>query len=186
MKSVHFTSRRKHIIRNNDVISHLESSFSFSKQFTLLFGSPKNSVKLWGSYKSIFYRWRNWGQNVNAVSLFPYIEIKNVKSLSRVRLCDSMDCSPPGSSVHGIFQARVLEWVAISFSRGSSWTKDQTQIPCILGRRFYHLSLQGSPVCIGTAPIYISIHSVQWFPFPHTLTSIYFVSYNLTKFIYEF
>ena len=35
-------------------------------------------------------------------------------------LCDPMDCSPPGSSVHGIFQARVLEWVAISFSRRSS------------------------------------------------------------------
>ena len=35
-------------------------------------------------------------------------------------LCDPMDCSPPGSSVHGIFQARILEWVAISFSRGSS------------------------------------------------------------------
>jgi len=39
------------------------------------------------------------------------------KSLSRVRLCDPMDCSPPGSSVHGIFQAWILEWVAVSFSR---------------------------------------------------------------------
>ena len=35
-------------------------------------------------------------------------------------LCDPLDCSPPGSSVHGILQARILEWVAISFSRGSS------------------------------------------------------------------
>ena len=43
-----------------------------------------------------------------------------VKSLSRVRLCDPMDCSLPGFSDHGIFQARVLEWVAISFSRGFS------------------------------------------------------------------
>ena len=42
------------------------------------------------------------------------------KPLSRVQLCGPMDCSPPGSSIHGIFQARVLEWVAISFSRGSS------------------------------------------------------------------
>ena len=40
-----------------------------------------------------------------------------VLSLSVVSLCDSMDCSPLGSSVHGIFQARILEWVAISFSR---------------------------------------------------------------------
>ena len=41
----------------------------------------------------------------------------NVELFSHVRLCDPMDCSLPGSSVHGIFQARVLEWVAISFSR---------------------------------------------------------------------
>ena len=43
-------------------------------------------------------------------------------------LCDSMDCSPTGSSVHGILQARILEWVAISYSRGSSWPKDQTWV----------------------------------------------------------
>ena len=47
-------------------------------------------------------------------------ERKKVKSLSRVRLCDPMDCSLPGFSVHGIFQARVLEWVAISFSRDAT------------------------------------------------------------------
>ena len=51
-------------------------------------------------------------------------------------LCDPMDCSLPGSSVHGIFQARVLEWVAISFSRGSSWPRDWTWVSCIAGRRF--------------------------------------------------
>ena len=44
------------------------------------------------------------------------------------------ETSPPGSSVHGIFQARVLEWVAISFSRGSSQPRDQTQVSCIAGR----------------------------------------------------
>ena len=43
--------------------------------------------------------------------------------LSRVQLCDPTDSSPPGSSVHGIFQARILEWVVISFSRGSSPTQ---------------------------------------------------------------
>ena len=43
-------------------------------------------------------------------------------------LCDPMDCSPPGSSVHGILQARILEWVAISFSRGSSRPRDRTHI----------------------------------------------------------
>ena len=47
---------------------------------------------------------------------------------THVQLCDPMDCSPPGSSVHGILQARILEWVAISFSRGSSWPSDQTLV----------------------------------------------------------
>ena len=50
-------------------------------------------------------------------------------------LCDPMDCSLPGFSVHGIFQARVLEWVAISFSRGSSRPRDQTQVSRTVGRR---------------------------------------------------
>ena len=45
--------------------------------------------------------------------------------------CNLMDWSPPGSSVHGIFQARILEWVAISFSRESSWPMDQTHISCV-------------------------------------------------------
>ena len=52
-----------------------------------------------------------------------------------------MDCSPPGSSVHGIFQARIVEWVAISFSRGSSPSRDWTCVSCVLcvGRQIlYH------------------------------------------------
>ena len=55
---------------------------------------------------------------------------------SCLTLCDPMDCSLPGSSVHGIFQARELEWVAISFSRGSSWLRYRTQVSRIVGRRF--------------------------------------------------
>ena len=51
-------------------------------------------------------------------------------------LCDPMDCSLPGSSVHGIFQAIVLEWIAISFSRGSSQPRVQTQLFRIVDRRF--------------------------------------------------
>ena len=49
---------------------------------------------------------------------------------------DLMDCSLPGSSVHGILQARILEWVAIPFSRGSSQPKDQAWVSCIAGRFF--------------------------------------------------
>ena len=48
-------------------------------------------------------------------------------------LCHPMDCGPPGSSVHGILQERILEWVAFPFSRGSSWLRDFTWVPCIAG-----------------------------------------------------
>ena len=51
-------------------------------------------------------------------------------------LCDPVDCRPPGSSVHGILQARILEWIAISFSRGFSWSRDRTHFSCIAGRCF--------------------------------------------------
>ena len=50
---------------------------------------------------------------------------------SCLTLCNHMDCRPPGSSVHGISQARILEWVAISSSRSSSKSRDQTSISCI-------------------------------------------------------
>ena len=54
-----------------------------------------------------------------------------VSAQSRLTLCDPMNCSLPGSSVHGIIQARRLEQVTISFSRGSSWTGDGTLVSCI-------------------------------------------------------
>ena len=60
-------------------------------------------------------------------------------------LCDPIDCNPPGSSVHGILQARILEWVVIPFSRGSSRPRDQTHVSCIGRRVVYCLSHQGRP-----------------------------------------
>ena len=51
-------------------------------------------------------------------------------------LCDPMGSSPPGSSDHGTSQARILEWVAISFSRGTSQPRDWTQVSCIAGEFF--------------------------------------------------
>ena len=53
-------------------------------------------------------------------------------------LCDPIDGSSPGSSVHGILQARILEWVAMHFSRRSSQPRDQTYLSCIGRRIFYH------------------------------------------------
>ena len=62
-------------------------------------------------------------------------------------LCDPVDCSPSGSSVHGLLQARVLEWVAISFSRGIFPTQGSNPgLHC--GQTLYPLSRQGSPGCI--------------------------------------
>ena len=55
---------------------------------------------------------------------------------SCLTLCSPMDCSPSGSSVQGILQARIVEWVAISFSREYSWPRDQTQVSCIADRFF--------------------------------------------------
>ena len=63
-------------------------------------------------------------------------------------LCGRMDCGLPGSSAHGIFQARVLGWVAISCSRGSSWPRDQTcvaSITYIVGR-FFTAEPLGKPI----------------------------------------
>ena len=68
-----------------------------------------------------------------------------------------MDCSPQGSSIHGIFQARILEWVGISFSRGSPQPRDQTHISCL--------------VCIGRQILY---HWAAWETRPSPLFSCLF------------
>ena len=60
-------------------------------------------------------------------------------------LCNPMDSSPPGSSVHRILQAKILEWIDIPFSRRSPRLRDQTQVSCIAGRFFTIWAHQGSP-----------------------------------------
>ena len=64
--------------------------------------------------------------------------------LQLFQLCNPMDCSPPGSSVHGILQERILEWVAMSSSRGSSPPRDWTWVSCIAGEVFT-TELPGKP-----------------------------------------
>ena len=64
------------------------------------------------------------------------IEVLSEVTQSCLTLCGLVDCSLPGSSKHEILQARILEWVAISFSRGSSQPRDQTKVSCIAGRCF--------------------------------------------------
>ena len=57
-------------------------------------------------------------------------EVQVLVAQSYPTLCNPMDCSLPGSSVHGILQARILKWVALPFSRGSSWLRDRTWVSC--------------------------------------------------------
>ena len=66
-------------------------------------------------------------------------------------LCNPMDCSPPGSSAHGIFQARILEWVGISSSRVSFWPRDQTHVSCVscTAGGFFTTEPPGKPYKIG-------------------------------------
>ena len=78
--------------------------------------------------------------------LFHREESESEVAQSCLTLCDPMDCSLPGYSVHGIFKTRVLERVAFSFSRGSSQPRDWSQVSGIVGRHFYRLSHQGSPL----------------------------------------
>ena len=80
------------------------------------------------------------------VPSFPHPFVKHIQSCPT--LCDPMDASPLGSFVHGILQARILQCIAISFSRGHSWLKDQTLVSCVsyTGRPvLYQLSHEGSP-----------------------------------------
>ena len=64
------------------------------------------------------------------------IHVKVLVTQSCLTLCKTMDCSPPGSSVHEILQARILEWIAIPLSRESSWLRDRTWVSHIAGRFF--------------------------------------------------
>ena len=74
--------------------------------------------------------------NYKTIAVNAIFESESEVAQSCLTLCNPMDCSPPGSSLHGILQARLLEWVAISFSRVSSQPRDRTQVSRIAGRRF--------------------------------------------------
>ena len=78
----------------------------------------------------LFYLWRP------RISHMKWKKVKVLVAQSCPAFCNPMDCSPQGSTIHGIFQTRILEWVAISFSRGSSQPRDRTQVSRIAGRLF--------------------------------------------------
>ena len=114
-------------------------------------------------------------------------------SQSCLTLCDPKDCNPPGSIVHGIFQARVLEWVANCYSRGSSQPRDQACISCgsCTGTWILPLCHPGSPIT-GTHRRYCSSvwdHcktvniQIKWvtqiFWFPNTYSFGFLMQYNV-------
>ena len=86
--------------------------------------------------------------------IFPTQELNwHTCAQSCLTLCDPMNCSPPGSSIHGIFQARILEWVAISYSRGSSPPRDRTHVSCsscVSRRMLYHCATWEAPIELGS------------------------------------
>ena len=89
-------------------------------------------------------KWLTWGTSVESLnsmkhgwkaSAITHTDILGVTLAVWRRTCKYLhDCSPPASSVHGILQARILKWLAIPFSRGSSWPRDWTQVSSIAGR----------------------------------------------------
>ena len=83
--------------------------------------------------------------NKRLVKIFwNFLENNVLVAQSCLTVCNPMDCSPPGSSVHGILQTRILEWVATPFSRGCSWLRSQTLFSCIAGR-FFTIWALGKP-----------------------------------------
>ena len=75
------------------------------------------------------------------------VKVKVSGAQSCLTLCDPMDCSLPSSSVHGILQARILEWVAIPFSRESSWPRERTQVSWIVGIFFTVWATRAEKLC---------------------------------------
>ena len=81
----------------------------------------------------------------------PAFSATYMRAQSCPTLCDPMDCSPSGSSVYGILQARILEWVAMPSSRGSSWPRDRISISCIscMASGFFTIEPAGRPPASG-------------------------------------
>ena len=87
------------------------------------------------------------------------MKVKVIQSC--LTLCDPMDCGLPGSPVHGIYQARILEWVAFPFSRGSSQPKDQTHISCIAGG-FFTIWATKTPGTVSRDPLTVALQVYRW------------------------
>ena len=97
-----------------------------------------DAFELWCWRRLLRVPWtaRRFNHSILKISPGCSLESESELAQSCLTLCNPMDCSPQGSSVHGILQARILEWVAISFARGSSHPRDRTWVSRTVGRRF--------------------------------------------------
>ena len=102
---------------------------------------------------TLINRWENWVLTrlllVQGHTAQKQAKSETVSCSVMSTLCDPIDCSPSGSCIHGVFQARILECIAIPFSRGSSQTRDWTQVSWIDRRTLYHCP-SGKPPGWGT------------------------------------
>ena len=98
-------------------------------------------------------------------------------------LCDPMDCSLPGSSVHGILQTRILEWVVIPFSRRSSQPRDQTHVSCIAG---WFFTIWATREALFHSSVYVPIPISHFIspPFLSPLATISLFSTSVTLFLF--
>ena len=80
--------------------------------------------------------WTDLNWKILSEFILPNVQSSVLVAQSCLTYCNPMDSSPPGFSVHGILQARIFEWVAIPFSRRSSWPWNRTQVSCIANRFF--------------------------------------------------
>ena len=91
-------------------------------------------------------------------------------------LCDPIDCSPLDSSVHGISQAGILEWFAISFSRGSSWPKDPTQVSCLGRQVLYCWAIREAHSHISTWLLIQKCSSWSMLLVPHSCLTLWIIA----------
>ena len=129
------------------IFSTWPETILFPKRLTLVCHSLATISSLFSFLFLVIMQTNSRWCKISAIApLFsPRPALKVLITLLCLTLCDSISCSPPGSSAHGILQTRILEWVAIPFSRRSSWSKGQTRVSCI-ACGFFTICATGKPI----------------------------------------
>ena len=162
MKNTTGSSKSKHRVtigssncKFGHVTKRIESSVSNCYLHTHVHSSIIHNDQKAEAFQMSIYSWMD-KQNV------VYTDNECLVAQLFLTLCNPIDCSPPGSSVHGIFQARILEWAAISFSRRSSPPRDQAWVSCIAGIFFTNWAARDIRLChtwvhIAASPLCVNL-----------------------------